>query len=317
MKIIYLDSYTVNPGDLSWDCIEACGELTVYHRTDPDDVVPRSLEADVLIVNKTCLTADHFARLPKLRLVCEAATGYDNIDVQAARAHGVTVCNCAGYSSGAVAQMVLSFILEVADSVGEYAWRNRMGDWTRSNDFSYTVRPRLELSGKKVAIVGFGNIGQAVARVLRPLGVRLFAVSGKPQEQLPADVMKMEMEEAFATCDIVSLNCPLTPSNRGFVDARLLRHCNPRLILVNTARGALVNEEDVAEALRGGRLRAYCTDVLTHEPPLPGCPILSAPNAYVTPHIAWASSEARQRLLRIVADNIGAFKNGQPQNVVN
>lgn len=317
MKINYLDSYTVNPGDLPWDCLEACGELTVYDRTEPEDVLARSLDADVLIVNKTRLTAEHFDQLPNLKLVCEAATGFDNIDIEAARAHGVPVCNCAGYSSRSVAQMTLSFILEVADSVGEYAWRNRLGDWTRSNDFNYTVRPRLELFGKKVGIVGFGNIGQAVANVLRPLGVELFAVSSKSEAELPADVKKLSVEEAFASCDIVSLNCPLTPKNREFVNAELLEKSNPQLILVNTARGGLIVEADVAEALRKGKMRAYCTDVLTHEPALPDCPILYAPNAFVTPHIAWASAEARQRLLHIVADNIQAFKKGEPKSVVN
>lgn len=317
MKITFLDGYTIHPGDLTWEPLEACGELTVYDRTAPADVTARAQGADVLIVNKVVLTAEHFAALPQLKLVCVAATGYDRIDTAAARKHGVTVCNCAGYSSRAVAQIVTSLLLEVADSVGSYTLRNRAGDWSRSVDFCYTTQPRMELVGKRMAIVGFGNIGQSVAAIMLALGLRVFAVSGKPAESLPAGVEKIGLEEAFATCDIVSLNCPLTPANKEFVNAALLEKSKPGLILINTARGGLIHEEDVAAALRAGTLRAYCTDALTQEPPCATNPILNAPRTFVTPHIGWNTPEARMRILAILADNIRAYANGNPVSVVN
>lgn len=316
-RIVYLDAYTVNPGDLSFAPFEAIGSFTSYDRTPRELVIERAKDAEVIIVNKILLGEAEFDALPHLRLVCEAATGYDMIDTEAARRHGVTVCNCAGYSSRSVAQLVLSFILEVADSVASYAQRNREGDWSRCPYFCYSFRPRLELVGKRMAIVGFGNIGETVANVVRPLGLELFAVSSKPQEALPADVRKFSLEEAFATCHVVSLNCPLNAQNAGFVNAALLDKANPDLILVNTARGGLVNEHDVAQALQEGKLRAYCTDVLSVEPPLPDNPILHAANAYVTPHIGWHTPEARSRILDIVVGNIQAFLKGTPENVVN
>lgn len=317
MKIVFLDSYTVNPGDLDWNLIQACGELMAYDRTAPNEVLSRAKDADILIVNKTSLREEHFAALPKLRLVCEAATGYDNIDTVAARRHGVAVCNCAGYSSRAVAQMVASLILEVADGVGEYARLNAAGEWQRSKDFCYTSRPRIELVGKRMAIVGFGNIGSTVAEVMRPFGLHIYAVSSKSNKELPEDVNKLPLEEAFATCDIVSLNCPLTSNNRRMVNDSLLAGCNPHLILVNTARGGLVDEQAVACALRENRLGAYCADVLTDEPPTADCPLLSAPRAYITPHIAWDTPEARTRIMQIVANNIRSFLAGMPRGVVN
>ena len=317
MNIAFLDGYTINPGDLTWDSLEALGKLTVYDRTDADEVIDRARDAEVIIVNKTPLTAAHFEALPQLKLVCVAATGYDRIDIQAASAHGVTVCNCAGYSSRAVAQMAVSLLLEVADSVGTYAELNRQGEWARRSDFCYTLHPRLELVGKRAAIVGFGNIGQAIADILRALGMKLYAVSSKSQEELPADVTKLSLAEAFATCDVVSLNCPLNEANRGFVNAELLAQSNPHLILINTARGALINEADVAQALQAGKLGAYCTDVLQQEPSQADCPLFQAPRAWVTPHIGWNTPEARQRILAILKDNIEGFLNGTPKSVVN
>lgn len=317
MKIVFLDGYTINPGDLDWHLLESLGDFTVYDRTSPADVMQRIAGAEVVIVNKTVLCEEHFAASPDLKLVCVAATGYDKVDVQAARRHGITVCNCAGYSSRSVAQMVASLILEVADSVGEYARLNREGAWARSEDFCYTLRPRLELVSRRMAIVGFGNIGHAVANVMRPFGLQLCAVSSKPADQLPADVSRVTIDEAFATCDIVSLNCPLTPTNRQFVNADLLAKAKPGLILVNTARGGLIDEEAVCEALTTQRLGAYAADVLTEEPPSASCKLLKAPRVYVTPHIAWDTPDARTRIMHILADNIKAYADGKPANVVN
>lgn len=317
MKIIFLDGYTINPGDLNWDLLNSCGELTVYDRTMPNEVLDRALDADILIVNKTQLSRKHFENLPNLKLVCVAATGYDKIDIVAAREHGISVCNCAGYSSLAVAQMAVALILEVADSVGNYSWRNREGDWSRAADFCYTIKPRIELAGKTLGIVGFGHIGEKIAHIMQAMGMHIVAVSSKTADQLPQGVTKMSLTEAFAKCDVISLNCPLNEGNKEFVNAELLANSNPNLILVNTARGGLINEKDVAEALYNDQLLAYCTDVMTQEPPTPNNALLLAPRTYVTPHIAWNTPEARQRILQILNDNIESFKQGKPKNVVN
>lgn len=317
MKIVFLDGYTINPGDLTWEPLEAFGELTVYDRTTAEEVVERAQGAEVLIVNKTPLTHTHFHALKDLKLVCLAATGYDRIDVAAARECGVTVCNCAGYSTKIVAQLATSLILEAADSVGAYTLRNHHGDWSLSADFCYTAQPRLELDGKRMAIVGFGNIGEALAQIMLAMGLKVFAVTSKPSRLLPEEITKISLEDAFKTCDIVSLNCPLHAGNKEFVNAELLARSNPNLILVNTARGGLINEQDVAEALRNGKLGAYCTDVLTTEPPTADNPILNAPHSFVTPHIGWNTREARQRIMGILTENIHSFEAGKPKNVVN
>lgn len=315
--IVFLDSHTLNPGDLSWEAFEALGTFREYARTAPGEVMERARGADILIVNKTRLTAEHFQALPRLRLVCVAAAGYDVVDTEAARACGVTVCNAAGYGNSAVAQMTLALLLEVTNRVGAYAEADRRGFWSRSSDFCCWDEPLTELDGKRLAIVGFGGIGGTVARLARAFGMRLAAVTSKSAEQLPPDVEKITLETAFAQCDIVSLHCPLTRENERFVSAGLLAAARPGLILVNTARGRLIDEEAVAAALRSGHLGAYACDVLAEEPPRADHPLLSAPRCYVTPHIAWATVEARGRIIRILRDNIAAFLAGRPCNVVN
>lgn len=317
MDIVFLDAYTVNPGDLSWDALRALGTLTCHDRTAPGEVLERAARADVLIVNKTPLTREHFARLPRLRLVCVAATGFDKIDLDAARERGVPVCNCAGYSTPSVTQATLSLLLEAADGAGEYARLNAAGRWCESPDFCYTLRPRLELAGKRAAVVGYGHIGASVAAALHALGMDTAAVTSKGADELPPHVRKVTQEEAFATSSVVSLHCPLTPQNARMVDAALLAKAAPGLVVVNTARGGLVDERAVAAALREGRLGAYCADVLAAEPPAPDCPLLSAPRAFITPHTAWNTPEARGRILAQLEQNIRAFLSGKPQNVVN
>lgn len=318
MNIVFLDGYTVNPGDLEWTPFERLGTFRSYDRTPAHLVVERAREADVLIVNKTLLGEAEFAQLPRLRLVLLAAAGYDTIDVEAARRRGIPVCNAAGYGNASVAQSVVAHILNITNRVGEYAQRNREGFWSNSPDFCSCESGLVELTGKRVAIVGFGNIGQAVARLLRPFGVQLFAVTSKEPSALPPDVRKLTLEEALLTCDIVSLNCALTPENEGFINAERLAEgrVKPGLIIINTARGRLVREVDVAEALRDGRLGAYATDVLSQEPPPIDNPLLSAPRCYVTPHNAWATHEARMRILDILEANLRAYLEGKPQNLV-
>lgn len=317
-KVVFLDSFTLNPGDLDWGELKGCPGMVCYDRTAPEEVVERIGDARVVITNKTRITEAVMQQLPQLQLICVAATGYDVVDVAAASRRGITVCNCAGYSTQAVAQMAVAHLLEVTNHVGHYT-REVCGErkWTQSADFCYWNAPLLELEGLKVAIVGWGNIGQAVAARLRPFGVQLYAVSSKSADQLPADVRKLTVEEAFAQCDVVSLNCPLHAGNAGFVNAELLAQTREGLILINTARGGLIDEAAVAAALSTGRLRAYCCDVLAKEPAAADNPLLSAPHVFMTPHIAWASPGARQRIIRILADNIRSYWAGQPQNVVN
>lgn len=316
-NIVYLDCKTVNRGDLSWEPLERLGNFKAYDRTEREHVVERAAEADIVIVNKTRLDRDLLAQLPRLRLVCVAATGYDVVDVRAAAELGIPVCNCGAYGTNAVAQMVVALLLEVTNCVGHYAEANRHGFWANSPDFSCMDTPLTELDGKRLAVVGFGNIGRAVTDLLRPFGMSLHAVTSKPQSALPPDVAKIELEEAFSACDVVSLNCPLTPENEGFVNEQLLKLAKPGLILINTARGKLVNDEAVADALRENRLGAYCADVLSQEPPQKDHVLLSTPRTFITPHIAWATVTTRQRLLNILRDNIDRYLNGHPQNVVN
>lgn len=316
-KIVYLDCHTVNPGDLSWGALGQFRNLVCYERTAPEQVVERIGDSRIVITNKTRLSEKEFSQLPALELVCVSATGYDVVDVEAARRHGVTVCNCAGYSTECVAQMVVAHLLNVTNQVAHYSHEVcNEGAWTSSPDFCYWKGVIMELHRMSVAIVGFGNIGRAVADRLRPFGTKIYAVTTKPEGQLPQDVTKVELEEAFKICDAVSLNCPLSPGNREFVNARLLAVSKPGLILINTARGALVNEADVAQALHEGRLGAYCTDVLANEPALPDNPLLSAPRVSVTPHIAWAAPGARSRIIEILAENIKNYLAGTPSNVV-
>lgn len=317
MNITFLDGYTLNPGDISWSALSELGTFTEYERTAPEEVLSRAADADILIVNKTRLTEAHFSALPKLKLVCVAATGYDLIDTEAARRHGIPVCNAAGYGNRAVAQMAMALLLEATNRVGHYAALNREGFWANSRDFCCWTHPLIELSDKHIAIVGFGNIGRTLSEMIRPFGVKISVVSSKSKEELPEDIEKISIEKAFETCDIVSLNCPLSKENHGFVNAELLSHVKPGLILINTARGGLIDEAAVASALHEGKLGAYACDVLGKEPPSPDNPILSAPRTYVTPHIAWATTEARNRIIEIIANNIRGFLSGNPINVVN
>ena len=311
-NLVFLDSHALNPGDLSWDALTQQGHLTVYERTAPEEVVARSQNAEVIILNKVHLTTEHFAALPHLRLVLVAATGYDVVDVAAARRYGVTVCNVPAYSTLAVAQHTLALLLEHCNRVGHYAAQSQQGQWAASTDFCYWDEPIVELTGKRVSLVGFGNIGQKVAQLLQVLEAEVCVVSSKPQEALPAGIQKVSLEEAFASSDFVSLHCPLTPDNCAFVNASLLAASKPGLVLINTARGGLIDDEAVAVALHEGRLACYACDVLSSEPPTPAHPLLHTPHTFVTPHIAWASRDARNRIVNIMADNLRAFLNGTP-----
>lgn len=326
MKFVFLDSHALNPGDLRWDSISQYGELTTYDRTPKEQIVERAKDADVVLTNKVHFGEEEFAQLPKLRLILEAATGYDNIDLAAARRHGVTVCNVPAYSTLAVAQHTMALLLEVCNQVGHYTRliadseedgvEKRESYWAVSPDFCCWDNPVVELTGKRIAIVGWGNIGSKVAELLLPLEAEVVAVTSKPADMLPAGVKKVSLEEAFSTCFAVSFHCPLSEGNRRMVNARLLSHARRGLVLINTARGGLIENADVADALRNGVLGAYCTDVMDQEPPSADHPILHAPNVYITPHIAWATADARQRIIDIMTRNLKAFLDGAAINVV-
>lgn len=327
MEIVFLDSHALNPGDLSWAPIEEFGNLTTYDRTSPQEIVARAKDAEVILTNKVHFGEEEFSKLPKLRLILEAATGFDNIDIQAAKAHGVVVCNVPAYSTLAVAQHAMALLLEVCNQVGHYtraiaqphdgSQRETPSYWAESPDFCCWDNPVVELTGKRIAIVGWGNIGSKLAELLLPLEAEVVAVTRKPQEVLPEGVKKVSLEEAFATSFAVSLHIPLSADKKGFVNAELLEKSRRGLILVNTARGGLVNDQDVADALRSGQLSAYCTDVMSQEPPHADHPLLHAPHVFITPHVAWATADARQRIIDIMTSNFRSFLNGEPQNVVN
>lgn len=317
MKITVLDGYGLNPGDLSWEPIAQLGELTVFPRTSAEEFYAHAEGADILLTNKTLITAEHIGRLPDLKYIGILATGYNVVDIEAARKHGIPVCNIPAYSTRSVAQMVFALLLAITNRVEHYAEENRKGRWSRNPDFCYWDTPLMELSGKKMGIVGLGHTGMATARIALAFGMEVYACTSKSPLQLGTDIRKSTMEELFSACDVISLNCPLTPETHHLVNPHTLALMKPGAILINTGRGPLVDEEAVAEALRNNILAAYGADVTSTEPPSADHPLLSAPNAYLTPHIAWATREARLRLMDICERNIRAFLEGKPQNVVN
>ena len=316
MKIIVLDGYGLNPGDLNWDGFEALGELTVYDRTLPSELMERAAGAEVLVTNKTLITAENMAALPELKYIGVLATGYNVVDIDAARAHGIVVTNIPAYSTASVAQMVFAHILNITQRVGYYADENKQGRWTKNADFCYWDTHLVELQGKKMGIVGFGNIGQATARIAQAFGMEVCVYSSKPQFALPSGIKKMDLDELFSECDVVSLHCPLTPDTKEMVNAERLSKMKPDAVLVNTGRGPLINEQDLADALNEGRIAAAGLDVLSVEPAAEGNPLLSARNCFITPHIAWATLEARSRLMEVAVQNLKSYLNGQIMNNV-
>ncbi|MBP3227669.1 MAG: D-2-hydroxyacid dehydrogenase [Bacteroidaceae bacterium] len=317
--IVFLDSNALaGPGDLDWRPLREAGQFTEYPRTPQPLIAERTRGAEIVITNKCRLTADVLREMPTVRLILEAATGFDNIDVAAARALGIDVCNVAGYARLPVAQSIVAMLLDHCNRIADYARESREGQWAACKDFCLLSHPTVELDGKRISIVGFGSIGSALADMLQPFGAEVCAVTSKPQEALPTGVTKVSLDEALATSFALSLNCPLTPANRGFVNAALLAKARRGLVLINTARGAVVNDADVAAALADGTLGAYYADVLTDEPPRPDNPLLTAPRSFITPHVAWATREARTRIIEALAANARAYATGQPlQNVVN
>ncbi|MDE6511321.1 MAG: D-2-hydroxyacid dehydrogenase, partial [Muribaculaceae bacterium] len=303
-------------GDLSWDGMAGLGELTTFARTAPEETYERSKDSEILITNKTRLDAEMIGQLPKLKYIGVLATGYNVVDVAAAKEQGVTVTNIPAYSTMSVAQQVFALILAITNRVEHYAEENRAGRWSRNHDFCYWDTPLTEQAGKTLGIVGLGNIGKAVARIALAFGMRVTAYTSKKQEDLPEGIEKKELRDVFAESDIVTLHCPLTAETERMVDTPTLSLMKPGAILINTGRGPLIDEEAVATALREGRLGGFGADVLSSEPPAADNPLLSAPNAYITPHIAWATREARERLMEIAVGNLAAFLRGDTRNTV-
>ena len=316
MKIVILDGYTANPGDLSWKALEEIGELTVYERTKPEETINRAKGAEVVLTNKVLLRRQEIEQLPNLKYIGVLATGYNVVDLEAAREHGITVTNVPAYSTMSVAQMVFSHLLTVTNHTEHYARQNREGKWTASPDFSYMDIPLTELADKTFGIVGLGNIGQRVAMIANTFGMNVIAYTSKTADELPNYIRKRTLDEVLTESDVLSLHCPLTPDTQHLINRQTLQKMKPSAILINTGRGPLVNDQDVADALNSHRLQAFCADVLTEEPPKADNPLLRCENAYITPHIAWASSEARVRLLDVAISNVRAFVEGKPQNVV-
>ena len=316
MKIIVLDGYGLNPGDLTWEGFEELGELTVYDRTSPSELLERAAGAEALVTNKTLITSENMDALPDLKYIGVLATGYNVVDIDAAKARGIVVTNIPAYSTASVAQMVFAHILNITQRVGYYADENKQGRWTKNADFCYWDTHLVELQGKKMGIVGFGNIGQATARIAQAFGMEVCVYSSKPQFALPSGIKKMELDELFGECDVVSLHCPLTPDTKEMVNAERLSKMKPNAILVNTGRGPLINEQDLADALNEGKIAAAGLDVLSVEPSVEGNPLLGARNCFITPHIAWATLEARTRLMDIAVQNLKSYQKGQIVNNV-
>lgn len=318
MKIVVLDGFTSMPGDISWDPEWfRLGELVVYDRSEPEEVVPRCLDAEIVIINKVVISRTVMEQLPKLRYIGILATGYNVVDIEAADELGIVVTNIPAYSTMSVAQMVFSHLLNICYHVDTHARSVRNGEWNKAADFSYRLTPMFELDGKTMGIVGLGNIGMRVATIARTFGMKVIALTSKCQSELPEWIRKVdEPDDIFKESDVLTLHCPLTASNADFVCERTLALMKPTAVLINTGRGGLVDEQALASALKEGRLTAAALDVLREEPPRNGSPLIGLDNCYITPHIAWATFESRQRLAAIALDNVRAFVEGHRQNHV-
>ena len=317
MKITVLDGFCLNPGDLTWEGFEKLGDVTVFERTSPSELMDRAKNSEVLITNKTVLNAETIAALPKLKYIGVIATGYNVVDSEAAREHGVVVTNIPAYSTMSVAQHVFALLLAVTDRPEHYATEVKEGRWTHVRDFCFWDTPLVELAGKKFGIFGMGSIGTAVAKIADAFGMKVLVYTSKDESKLPVGVTKVSFEELLANSDIISLHCPLTNSTKEMINQETISKMKDGVILINTGRGPLVDESAVAKALENGKIGAFCADVLSSEPPSADNPLITAPNTFITPHIAWATKEARTRLMDIAVSNLENFIAGVSTNVVN
>lgn len=318
MKIVNLDGYTTNPGDLSWDGIKRFGDYTVYDRTPADKVIERAKGANILIINKTVVTKEILDALsPELEYIGLQSTGYNVVDCEYARKLGVTVCNIPSYSTNAVAQLVFAFILQITNEVTLHADAVRNGEWCRCEDFCFWKKPLTELAGKTIGIIGFGAIGQKVAQISKAFDMKILAYNPRPKSAADLDVVFTDMDTLLKKSDIITCHCPLTSETKGLINAENIAKMKNSAIFINTSRGPVVDEKALADALNSSKIRAAGLDVLETEPARTDSPLLTAKNCYITPHIAWAALETRARLLKILEENLEAYISGKPQNVVN
>lgn len=318
MKIVVLDGCAANSGDISWDSLAQYGELTVYDRTDDADVIARIGDAELITTNKTVIDRHAMESCPKLKYIGVLATGYNVVDLDAAKEHGIVVTNVPVYSTDAVAQFTFALLLELANQVGVHNSSVKDGGWVRSKDFSYSVMPTMELYGKTMGIIGYGSIGHRVADIAHAFGMKVL-VSSRTEKKLPEGgwIRWVSREELFAEADVISIHCPLFPETKGMINRETIGLMKRTTLVINTARGGCIVEQDLADALNSGRIAGAAVDVVSQEPMKEDNPLLTAKNIIITPHIAWAPREVRQRLLQIAGDNMGAFLAGHPINVVN
>jgi len=320
MRIIVLDGYTENPGDLSWDSLGTLGEVTVYDRTSYTEsplIARRIGEAEIVVTNKTPISRDTLERCPNVKFIAIPATGYNVVDGAAARERGIPVSNVPAYGTASVAQFSIALLLELCHRIGHHSDTVHAGKWAANPDWCYWDYPLVELDGKTMGIIGFGRIGQAEARIARALGMEVLALNHHPSEAGRALADYVELDELLARSDVVSLHCNLTPENTGLINRETIAKMKDGAMLVNTARGPLVVERDVADALKSGKLAGFAADVVSTEPIRPDNPLLGAPNCILTPHMAWGARESRQRIMDTTVSNIKAFLSGRPENVVN
>lgn len=316
MKIVILDGYTLNPGDLDWAPLQALGTLTIYDRSAPTEIVDRAKDADVVLVNKVVLNETLLNQLPNLRYIGVMATGYNNLDMATAKRNGITVTNVKAYGPASVAQHTFALLLALTNHLELHSQSVFNGEWVASPDFCYWKTPLTELAGKTMGLIGLGDIGSHVARIAQAFDMKVIAYRKNPAQTKDSGIEMVSLEDVFRKSDVISLHCPLTEETKELINGGRLSWMKPNALLLNTGRGPLINESDLAEALQNKQIAGAGLDVLSAEPPLPSNPLLSAPNCIITPHIAWASFEARKRLLQMVADNLIAFSKGVPINVV-
>lgn len=315
-NICVLDGYTLNPGDLSWDALCQLGDVALFDRSARSEIIERAQNADIILANKVVIDAETMAQLPKLRCICVTATGYNNINLDAARRQNITVCNVVGYGTESVAQHVFALLLELTNNVALHNQSVQDGDWSAQPDFCYWKKPIVELSGRTMGIYGFGRIGQKVAGIAMALGMRVLSTHRHPERDALVGVTFVDLEQLFSASDVILLTVPLTDKTRGIVDQRLLSKMKPDAYLINTGRGELVNEMDLRAVLVAGKIAGAGLDVLDGEPPRADHPLFGLPNCLITPHHAWATIESRKRMMKITLDNVRAFLRGMPQNVV-
>lgn len=316
MKIVVLDAYTLNPGERRWEELEELGEVVVHDRTAQLDVVRRAKDAEVVLINKTILDGFILNLLPKLKYIGVLATGYNVVDLDVARQRGIVVTNIPAYSTQSVAQMAIAHLLNITQRVAHYAHEVHNGVWSAQPDFCYWNTPLIELAGKKIGIVGFGNTGQATAQIAEALGMEVWVYTSKPKKSLPKKYQKVTLNELFSACDVVSLHCPLTAENKEMVNSFRLSLMKQGAILINTSRGGLIDEKALEQALLSGKLLGAGLDVLSSEPVPNGNPLLKLKNCFITPHIAWATRESRMRLMNQAVENLKAWMEGRTINNV-